>query len=549
MANILTSYTVLNSKEVTDFLTDTIQPLVGVKSSTRKDNIETAIQKLSTMASQSEAKETEAYRLFGVKDLKQLQQKLDELNTNGLLNLSNRALRTFPAVKKTKGSHGTKAVRKEKLVSIINNEFKDYLLNKISKDALKASGLNEGAILGLFKQFLEAKGVKVNGGSGASVVRHKRSNGYLKLAFDEFVKKNKKQLEGIFMEAQEQTNASDELIETSLIISGNAEENMDENSTLNFYPYFALTPEERIEAEKDIALWHRFVKAVGRCTNGVGSLVEDAMQQMGVRAFINAGGSYADIVGIFGELQGLVLLRSFNCSQRVAKFLGHDTNEKNQKIGIDLAFEGIGFQVKNYYSYGTRGQDEGINLRGSYKLKNFLDIVTRDSPLSGFKEEIEMFYAMSAFHIAVHENFKPVEHWMDVVKTQNLPNLYNTAISEILPVKQIAWINKEGEQLGQNYFYLIGGTRILPVSSILKLYVKFLQDLKLNLYNRRLISSSVSKYTGETYKDYFKNTEGFNFAGYDNISDSLTMNYTINMNIDYALDQVLSRIQGEGIEV
>ena len=160
-----------------------------------------------------------------------------------------------------------------------------------------------------------------------------------------------------------------------------------------------------------------------------------------------------------------------------------------------------------------------------------------------------MFYAMSAFHIAVHKDFQPVAHWMDIVKTQNLPNLYNTAISEILPIKQITWINEEGRQLGQNYFYLIGGTRILPVSFILKLYVKFLQDLKNNLYNRRLISSSISKYTGETYKDYFKNTEDFNFAGYDSISNSLTMNYTINMNIDYALDQVLSRIHGEGIEV
>lgn len=547
MANISTSYTVLNSKEVTSFLTDTIQPIASVKSPTRKDNIEAAIQKLSAMASQSEAKETEAYRLFGVKDLKQLQQKLDELNANGLLNLSNKALRTFPAIKRAKGSYGTKSVRKEKLTSIINNEFKSYLLSRLSKDALKFSGLDEETILNLFKHFLGEKGVKFSG--GATVVRHKRGNGYLKLAFDDFVKKNKKQLEGIFVEANEQTSSSDELVETTLIITGQVEENMDENFTLNFYPYFSLTPEEKKEAEKDMALWHRFVKAVGRCTNGVGSMVEEAMQQMGIKAFINAGGSYADIVGIFGELQGLVLLRSFNCSQRVAKFLGHDTNEKNQKIGIDLAFEGIGFQVKNYYSYGTRGQDEGINLRGSYKLGNFLDIVTRDSPLSRFKEEIEMFYAMSAFHVAVHKDFQPVVHWMDVVKTQNLPNLYNAAISEILPVKQITWINEEGEQLGQNYFYLIGGTRILPVSFILKLYIKFLQDLKNNLYNRRLISSSISKYTGETYKDYFKNSEDFNFAGYDSISDSLTMNYTINMNIDYALDQVLSRIHGEGIEV
>ena len=54
-------------------------------------------------------------------------------------------------------------------------------------------------------------------------------------------------------------------------------------------------------------------------------------------------------------------------------FLGHVKDEKGQKIGVDLALESIGFQIKNYKTYGVRGETEGTHLRGEYTLKNFLE--------------------------------------------------------------------------------------------------------------------------------------------------------------------------------
>jgi hypothetical protein len=37
---------------------------------------------------------------------------------------------------------------------------------------------------------------------------------------------------------------------------------------LTYYPYFALTPEEREEAKSDVALWEAFVAAVSSCVGG-----------------------------------------------------------------------------------------------------------------------------------------------------------------------------------------------------------------------------------------------------------------------------------------
>jgi hypothetical protein len=55
-----------------------------------------------------------------------------------------------------------------------------------------------------------------------------------------------------------------------------------------------------------------------------------------------------------------------------------------------------------------------------------------------------------------------------------LPRLYHGAIAELLPLKQITWIDQNTRSMGQatNAFYIIGGTRILPVSKILSLYIK-----------------------------------------------------------------------------
>jgi hypothetical protein len=65
---------------------------------------------------------------------------------------------------------------------------------------------------------------------------------------------------------------------------------------------------------------------------------------MGVESFVSTGGSYADIVGILGELQTLTFLYHLGAQQNLApRFLGHAINQSGEKVGVDVALGAIGF--------------------------------------------------------------------------------------------------------------------------------------------------------------------------------------------------------------
>ena len=151
-----------------------------------------------------------------------------------------------------------------------------------------------------------------------------------------------------------------------------------------------------------------------------------------------------------------------------------------------------------------------------------------------------------------HEDFNNIRKWIDHLQRDQLPNLYHSVISELLPIKQIDWVNEQTEQSGiaTNAFYLIGGQRILPVSKILGLYIKFLENIKENVQSPKLITMSNNygvkngmKYTGkETYADYYNGEPNYFFSGYQNIADNISIHYIININIDYSLEEVLTKV-------
>lgn len=538
----ITSYTPMDSTQVIDFLSGRVAPIASSRSERRAEYITSAIAKLKAQASASEAKENEAYLKFGVSSLRQMQQKLDELNANGLLNLSNKALQRFPAIQKAKADSQGAFVSAAQLKEQVTKEFETFFFEHYGERLGEAVGITEESVAVFMREFFSDKKIK----TGKNIkFSFKKKDGLLIPVFKKFTKAQKRDLTQAFITEESIGETASGWQDTLTVRM-----NIDNNLVVGQYPYYNLTPEEQQVAIGDQVIWHQFVKAVGQCvTPNVSSIVEGAMREMGVAAFVSAGKSYGDIVGIFGELQALSFLKSFGGQAANTRFLGHTTNAQGQKIGIDMALEDIGFQVKNYNTYGQRNLNEGINLRGTYKLDTFLDLFSSNLSLQGGKDDLEQFYAVSAFHVAINEEFKPVEKWMNTLKTQNLPNLYNTAIAELIPIKQISWVENEVNTIGTNYFYIIGGTRILPVSKILNLYVKFLEDLNQQLYNRRLISSHVTEYSGPTYKQYSADPEGFNFAGYESIANGLSVNYTINLNIDYILQNVLTKIAAEGLEV
>lgn len=274
------------------------------------------------------------------------------------------------------------------------------------------------------------------------------------------------------------------------------------------------------------------------------------MDEMGVEAFVETGYSYPDIVGILGELQALVILRVLtNGKVTQPTFLGH-TLVDGKKIGVDVALEAIGFQVKNYgMYYGKTGEkpSHGINLRGSYTLNNFVE------KLSGFsneaKEIVEEYYAVTAYHIAVTDPFKKITRRYKTID-QKLSAMYNGEIDNFLPLQTIEGVTKAADGL-TNRFYFIGGETILPVSSILSVYIEFLKSIeggwKDTSYKRTKLMTVTPHYNGNlTYRqewDYYRGIGGKpDFKGYKNIAANIRMNYRVNINIDYTLEEIITRM-------
>ena len=84
---------------------------------------------------------------------------------------------------------------------------------------------------------------------------------------------------------------------------------------------------------------------VSSCVGGsMEPWVRSAMITMGKESFISTGESYADIVGILGELQAMAFLLYLGASKSVfPKFLAHATTNKGAKIGTDIVLDNIGF--------------------------------------------------------------------------------------------------------------------------------------------------------------------------------------------------------------
>jgi hypothetical protein len=199
------------------------------------------------------------------------------------------------------------------------------------------------------------------------------------------------------------------------------------------------------------------------------------MEEMKVQAFAEVANSSADIIGILGELQSIAILRLITGDERKVTFLGHEVNKDGQKIGIDVALEEIGFQIKNYAIHGSDGS-KNIQLSGDYTLKNFLEQV-RNS-LNGIDtDSLKQFYAVSAYHISVAREFNPLRKAMDTIQKDRLPSLYHGAIADLLPIKEISWVDKNTKEMigsGYNVFYLIGGKYIVPISKIINTYILYL---------------------------------------------------------------------------
>lgn len=512
MAENLLAKEMLSKGEINDFIKSDIQPLLSRNEGAYIDRMKRTLQQLYNKSLQLEK---QAYSLFMVKNIQELQTKLDRVNESGLIFLSNRVLSKLPAIRETKDA----TISRDEVLEAVDSTFMNYL--KTNKGIEDIELLTEKEINKMFNEMATSMGKSRR----YKFITKTNINGTSKLMYNmsSAVKRDLAKEYGITVK----THYGEDNITLQYDLDGKVV-----SAKLQSYPYFALTPEQQKDAMNNTTLWNNFKLAIKSCVHDseLQQAIESSMIRMGREAFISTGGSYQDIVGILGELQGMTILRYLTKYNSKNEFLGHVLDKEGKKIGIDLALEGIGFQIKNYSTVQTSSGDEVLNLGKDYTLKGFLNVVEKALENSEARTSLEMFYAISAYHISADKDFKETRQTLDKIQKDELPQLYHGAVADLLPLKSLNLL--DGRNM-QNVFYLIGGTKILPVSAILSRFIDFLD----NLDDRKKILTTRVIYEGITYKDFFK--RGVAFPGYTSIVNQIGMHYNVRLGINSTIQEAL----------
>ena len=513
----------------------------NIKNDAFVERLRARLDKLYALKSQFLSLEQAAYTKLGYSDLSKLQEKIDEINGSGIKNFSARVLATMPAMREAKDN----LLTKEQRVEIINQEIEKAVQGKHSIfspaiEALKEDyvDLSQFSINELVYMAIEKKAASVHSAtnmskkdfkkqfnfSGKTLKLNKMSSTYSK-AFNLIVSESR---------GADQAEYTGYNIDVQWVEEGKVD-------TLNYYPYYALTPEQQTQALSDTTTWENFKRKISGLAPQYSLQISQFMEQIGKQPFFAA--SPANIQGIMGELGAMVMLSVLAPGMPVF-YTGDKLNQydsfKGQQLGVDLFLDDIGFQVKNYGGYGVGSSPTGINLKGSYTLDNFANKIEG----SGF--DIKEIEVLSKFHISVSQGFSGIREVLDQLQN-NLDALYSASIYNFMPFEQQVQLLNDDQTLTEvqthrNLFYLIGGTKIVPTSNIINAYYIQLQRVLDQAKNAQAGMGSTfsvkSAYSGYTYANYENKDLPTGFT-YQDVANGITMNYRINLHIPYLQDLIM----------
>lgn len=506
------------------------------------------IDEFQTMIDNYQQREKRFYEKFNInpQNLIGLQAKIDDINSN-LIMFSNKALRRFPLVEKMSNSTSIDTLQKR-----FEKELSDWVDNSqviadVAED--KAIEAIAGHMVELFDNKYSAKEI-------AKILEKKKrrsKNGAFRFKKGT-LKDYKEDLLVYYKEIDDNINGTkfDFSAEYNpmALISGNED--------LSYYPYYKLTQEEQQFAKTNTSLWiafcHQLAKMAGKY-EAVAFEVLTNERVISVSDFFV--GSANELIGVMGELQTLIIFAVLfgdekHAGDRFLDYVGNAT-KNGKKVGVDVIVEGEGIQVKNYNPYGELGKNQGINLRNSVSLNYFLD------QLSGVlgQEQISTiaeFYTLRAYHTRETEEYDPTLSRLQIFDNR-VKDFFQGYIDQYLPLDNLETVEKEGRELAygdtNNLFYFIAG-RLVPVSKILLGYKKYMELLLdgINSKARRTFTVTPIYHGKDTYHAYwekYNNGEGedykakFGTAGYQNVYEEMVVDYTININIDYVLEEILFR--------
>lgn len=534
----------MTASGVINFLNNGVANIANKNRVARKTLVSDSLERLRKLQHETLKLEQETYKKLGVNDLNALQAKINEINKSGLINLSAEALSKMPLIKQAMPLTNPK-----KLTEAIHKKIRETL--QAGNESLVKKWLDENVPLILGEDDYKRGSVsskRVSLSFNDKVLKDGAKRAEILAAFDIEIDENG------FMKGEQYgtIKVNDMTVQDDGTLKG-------WTLSVKNYPYFPWDQYDRNQQQVLLnvgggdgkTVWEQFKDTISDCAPQYRTKIKGAMELMGVAAFAESATAASNIKGVLGELYTMTVLLILTGDKSYSiKYVGNNEFEPGKKIGVDVLFEGIGIQVKNYTPYrGGKGiaASHGINLSSKLKLGTFLERLEGISESD--KEMIGLFYATTVYHLVATDLYKSIFARYAPMEDR-IKDLYATQIDQFMPLHEISWMEEEAKENtnARNAFYLIGAGEVVPVSLILGIYIKFLEDLECGMDNPRTFTVGLSgDYGGQTYLNYWNaiNSEPqqpYQFQGYDNIVGSLSVKLNINLNIDYTIEQVLSKV-------
>lgn len=428
--------------------------------------------------------EKQAYAIFKVNDLPELQHKIDIINNSNLIKFANLAIR------QSAPDFMSSQVTPQNLYEALNN----YILDKAQASAEEITIKNLDNIIeesGIIDTLIkEIKSLREKGGAGVSKsggVQRGRLTKQLVSGLSQYLK-NPNDVK--VLESQTYRKELTVLFKSQGYLKSNSTWEISYDSDevndiidvlpLSYYPYYDLTPEQAKKAKKDENVWRNFKQHIANVVNDPSIPVDNIMDMLNPSAFIKY--SLNDVIGVFGELQMLFIVYKLTGDLNF-KATGPINNLKKPnlpELGADvLLHDTIGIQVKNYRPRGP----QVYQLRKTFKWDYIQEALENDPNL----EKIGDYYSAVCYNKPVKNATRQYKQLYDVMGRKSgglnvsTEAYFASNIDKFITFSE-AYDFLYGEDMeGQNgiryigdyknAFYFFGAKTLVPVSYIIRLII------------------------------------------------------------------------------
>ena len=454
------------------------------------------INELYQEASNFETIELDAYKVFGVTSLNELQQKVDEINNSQLLYFSNEYLsQSGTALAKNLGTDVVTNIfrgmeeylKSDEIIGPVLNSLQNYTDEEVRQIATER-----------LAELINAKENRTGTRSSRQIESKSTIKG-LRPAVANLIKfiEDPSVTEAVTLTDAYRKHFSLLLNLSDVYKTGSSwtlkydNDSVIDNLTgaipLSYYPYYQLTEKQKTIA-KDYTkgegqkVWENFVDHL---LSVAGMQGEDQaykiLGQLGPAPFIKE--DLNGIKGILGEVQMLFIAIKLTKGKNVELIAAGPLRNKlqgNVELGTDVLLNGtLGIQVKNYSIHNSVYQLSKTGMTWNYLQSKFEDNLT----------SIEKFYAIYSYNLPTRKRKFQTEafpeydaFYENVLKSKT--SSYHVAteaffasnLDKFLTLSEaydLIYTGADGEisKTGNytNVFYFFGGKTLVPVSYILRL--------------------------------------------------------------------------------